>query len=452
MQITFYGAAGEVTGSSSLLHTAGYKILIDCGLFQGAEFVESKNHTPLSFNPRELTAVCVTHAHLDHVGRLPVLVKQGFAGPIYATPATAELLALILEDSLEVMEYNFRHFGHPLIYEAADIAAVQALCTPIPYNQPFTLSSSEQPVTITFHDAGHIFGSSFIEIVAEGKRVVFSGDVGNKNMPILRETEALPQKIDALVCESTYGNRQHEVAFDRQAMIEDAVVEALNRKGVLMIPAFSLERTQELLYDLNDLIDRKKKLPRVPIFLDSPLAIRAMSVYRKFPEYYDEAAKRYFDAGDDLFQFQGLIPCQSREESKKINAMPGPKIIIAGAGMMNGGRILHHALRYLSDARSTLLMVGYQAEGTLGRKILQGISPVTVLGESVAVRCQVKLLNGLSAHADTDKLTDWIGATKPKAVFLNHGERATSEALAGRLAQELGLSVQVVAEGLTVTV
>ncbi len=456
MQVTFLGAAGEVTGSCSLVEAAGQKILIDCGMFQGGDFNEAKNHDPLPFDPKELSAVLITHAHLDHIGRLPLLIKGGFTHHIYATAPTCELIELILTDAYQVMEYNFRKLGMPLLYNETDIAGVMERVKPITYHEPLSLAKigSAEEIIATWYDSGHIFGAGFIQLETEGKKVVFTGDVGNANMPILRETEPLPENLDLLVCESTYGNRSHEMPAVRQKLIETMVSEAIARGGVLMIPSFSLERTQELIYDLNDLVDRQHDLPRVPIFLDSPLAIGALRVYRRYPEYYDEKAKALYQAGDDLFQFPGLTMCETREESKKINNTPGPKIIIAGAGMMNGGRIVHHALRYLSDERNTLLIIGYQAEGTLGRQILDGESPVRVMKELVAVKCQVKAIGALSAHADQNKLTKWIADLKykPKQIMLNHGEAHTSASLAEKLRTEVGVEVSVASPLLTIEI
>lgn len=458
MQITFIGAAHEVTGSCSLVQTDNAKLLVDCGMFQGSDFNEGKNLDPLPFNPAELNAVFVTHAHLDHVGRLPLLVKGGFTGHFYATPPTMELAKLILEDALSIMTYDNKKFGRPILYSESDIAAVMSQFKTVEYGETVTIPPSNgekaYDALVTFHDAGHIFGSAFIEIAADGKKIVFSGDVGNEHVPILKDTEMLPDHIDAMVCESTYGDRKHESTEQRQEIIERMVAEAIGRGGVLLIPSFSLERTQELIYELNDLIDRKKKLPRVPIYLDSPLAIGALRVYRKYPEYYDEKALKLYNDGDDLFEFPGLTMCETREESKKINATPGSKIIIAGAGMMNGGRVVHHALRYLSDERNTLLIIGYQSKGTLGREILDGKSPVNVLGEMVQVRCQVKSIGALSAHGDQDKLLNWIGGGKmtPKKVYLNHGDPASSDVLAKRIIDELGVKATVVNAGLTVEV
>ena len=441
MQLAFYGAAGEVTGSCNMFTAGNKKFLVDCGMFQGSQFNEDKNKDPLGFNPAELSGVIVTHAHLDHVGRLPLLVKNGYEGKFFATPPTVELTELILDDALQIMLYNQRHFGAPVLYDSADIAKVMQQFKAVDYHQKF---SSASDAAFTFYDAGHIFGSAFVLVEAEGKRVVFSGDIGNINVPILRDTDTLPDGVDVLVCESTYGDRLHESTLQRQEILQNLISDAIGKGGTLMIPSFSLERTQELIYDLNDLADRQHKLPRAPIFLDSPLAIKATKVYLKYPQYYDAAATRLFKSGDELFQFPGLIMTATKEESKKINQMPGAKIIIAGAGMMNGGRIVHHAMRYLSDVRNTLLIIGYQSQNTLGRKILDGESPVEIMGEKIPVRCHVKAIGALSAHADQNKLLDWIGGgfSQPKQVLLNHGEPAAAEALAKRLSGDLGVKAE----------
>lgn len=461
-----------MTGSNSMIEVGGQKFLVDCGLHQGSPEIEKRNSEPLGYDHKAIAAVFVTHAHLDHVGRLPLLTKNGFAGKIYATKPTVELAQLILDDALNVMTYNNRKLKTPILYAESDIASVMSMFVGVEYGEEIVIpakagilksreldsrlrgNDTSGEVVVKFHDAGHIFGSAFIEIAGEGKRIVFSGDVGNVEVPILRDTEKLPGGLDALICESTYGNRLHESVHERQEVIENMIREGIERGGVVMIPSFSLERTQELLYELNDLIDRKKKLPRVPIFLDSPLAIDAIKVYEKYPEYYDAEAAKYFKAGDDLFNFPGLTLTHLREESMKINHTPGCKIIIAGAGMMNGGRIVFHALRYLSDPKNTLLIIGYQSAGTLGRKIVDGQRFVDILGERVEVRCKVKMVGALSAHGDQDKLLDWIGggATTPKKVYLNHGDPVASEALAKRITEDLGVKATVVNVGLEVRV
>jgi len=454
MHITFCGAAREVTGSCNLLQADGLNILVDCGMFQGGAEHEVKNFHPLSFNPTEINAVIVTHAHLDHVGRLPLLIKGGYTGYFYATPATIELAELILEDTLHIMTYNNEKLGTPILYSSQDIAGVMSQFKPLDYHELLVLPGKTGEVKIEFYDAGHIFGSVFVVIEAEGKRVVFSGDIGNVQVPILKETESLPSDVDILICESTYGDRLHESSEKRQEIIEKMVSKAVTEGGVLMIPSFSLERTQELIYDLNDLIDRKHHLERVPIFLDSPLAIGATKVYRKYVKYYDEEAKRLVDSGDELFEFPGLTMCDTKEESMRINQVPSPKIVIAGAGMMNGGRIVHHARRYLSDERSTLLIIGYQASGTLGRRILEGESPVNIFGEQVPVRCRIDAIGALSAHGDQKKLVEWIGSGKvpPKQVYLNHGEPLASEALVEKLNETYSLKVGIANFDLTIEV
>lgn len=448
MNISFYGSAREVTGSCSLLSEGKTKILVDCGAFQGGDFVEKRNSDPFLFNPKELTAVLVTHAHLDHIGRLPLLTKRGFTGYFYTTPPTMDLVRLILLDALEVMTYNSRKFGTPIFYSEVDINNVMAQFKTVEYYEEHTLKSAAgEEVVFKFHDAGHIFGSSFIEVNMAGKRIVFSGDLGNVVVPILKNTDKLPADVDAVICESTYGDRLHDVQTNRQDAIQQIISRAIQRGGTLMIPAFSLERTQELLYDLNDLIDRKGMLPKdIPIFLDSPLSINATDVFRRYPKYYDEEAIKFLRSGDDLFGFSSLRACYSQEESKKINSTPGPKIIIAGAGMMNGGRIIHHAIRYLSHKQNTLFFVGYQAPHTLGRRILEGESPVDIFGEKISVRCKIESVNILSAHGDQKKIMEWIesGGTRPKKVFLNHGEPHACEALRDKIAAELNIEATIV--------
>ena len=452
MQLSFFGAAREVTGSCNLVESGPYRVLIDCGMFQGGDFNAKKNFDTLPFDPKSLSAVVVTHAHLDHVGRLPLLIRGGYTGYFYATPATAELTKLILEDALSVMQYDNRKFGRKILFDASEIAGVVQSFKSLNYGEEYDLNVARggEKFLVKLHDAGHIFGSAFVEINTGGKKAVFSGDVGNIQAPIVRDTGFLPGNIDALVCESTYGNRLHESSDQRTRIVEKMIVDGLSEGGVLMIPSFALERTQELIYELNNLVDRQRKLPRVPIFLDSPLAIGASRVYRKYPEYYDQEASKLFKAGDDLFEFPGLTFCETRDDSKKINQAPAPKIIIAGAGMMNGGRILHHALRYLSDEKNTLLIIGYQSYGTLGREILDGAKTVSIMGEKVRVKCRVKAVGGLSALADQERILDWIGGghSLPKKIFLNHGEPEASGGLEKRLKEDFGAKVTVVDFGL----
>lgn len=410
-------------------------------MFQGNDLVEEQNAKPLTFNPAELTHVFVTHAHLDHAGRLPLLTKNGYQGFIYATAPTIDLIELILRDALNVMRHDHEAKGRVILYEEEDIAQVMSQCKKVEYGAPLTVAND---ATAVFHDAGHIFGSAFVELNVEGKKIIFTGDVGNRDVPILRDTESLPRGADLIVSESTYGDRLHDPGAGRGPMIKDALTPALARGGVVMIPSFSLERTQELIYELNHLVETDKSFPRVPIFVDSPLAIAAMQVYRNYPQYYDAPTHRAFADGDDVFMFPGLKLTATREESMKINSTPGPKVIIAGAGMMTGGRILHHAVRYLSDPRNTIIFIGYQSPGTLGRQILEGQSPVRVMNEEVPVKCHIKMIGALSAHADQKKLIEWLATAAPKQICLNHGDPQSALALQKLLADK-GLAVRVAA-------
>jgi metallo-beta-lactamase family protein len=431
MQLSFFGATREVTGSCFMLETKAGKLLVDCGMFQGSNFNEGKNHDAFQFDPKEIQAILVTHAHLDHIGRIPKLVRDGFNGKIFMTKATRDFAILIWEDALHVMKENNEKHKTPILYSEADISLAYSLCEGLDYHQTVEVLSGVKAI---WKDAGHIFGAGFIELEAEGKRICFSGDVGNEEVPILRDTEPMGD-ADILLLESTYGDRVHESVDVRRELILDLIKHSVENKGAIMIPAFSLERTQELLYELNILSEYEKSLPQMPIFLDSPLAIRASAVYERYPEYYDEEAKRLHDFGDDFLDFSGLRMTLTKEESKVINNTPGPKMIIAGSGMMNGGRIVHHAFRYLSDPASTLLIVGYQAEGTLGRRLYEGATKVKVFGEDVYVKCKVKAVGALSAHGDQPKLIKWVGTAKktPQKIFCVHGEPHAATELAHRL-------------------
>ena len=449
MRLVFCGASREVTGSCYLLEAAGKKILMDCGLFQGSRFAEEKNFDPFPFAPGEIDALLVTHAHLDHVGRIPKLIKEGFRGSVYLTKGTRELARLVLEDAYQVMEYEHRKFSAPLLYDEADVVAATERFVGVDYHEALEIGAVEA----VFKDAGHIFGASFIEVAAEGKRIGFSGDIGNVDVPILKDTERLGE-LDVLLCESTYGDRVHEGKETRRQIILDLLDEGYRRGGTIMVPAFSIERTQEFLYELHKLHEHESALPKFPIFLDSPLAIDATDVFKRFPEYYDREAAREISSGDDFLDFPQLRATYTREESKTINEAPNPKMVIAGAGMMNGGRILHHAIRYLPDPKSMLIIVGYQAEGTLGRRLYEGANFVQIFGERIPVRCAVKAIGALSAHGDQKKLLDWVGSgeTVPKKVYCVHGEPHAATELAHRLRDRYALEAVIPEYGDTVEV
>jgi metallo-beta-lactamase family protein len=441
MLITFLGATKEVTGSCYLTETGDAKYLVDCGMFQGSEFNEWKNFENFKFDVKKIDAVLVTHAHIDHIGRIPKLVKDGYGGKIYMTKGTKEICEFIWQDAFNVMEYNNKKFQAPILFYPADIETVLKQCVGVDYHEIVRLKGSDM---IVFKDAGHIFGSAFIELDAEGKKICFSGDIGNANVPILKETEELGD-ADVLLCESTYGDRIHETQEQRKDIVLNLIKDGCRRGGVVMIPAFSLERTQELLYELDEMSETDKTLPNVRIYLDSPLAIDIMHVYKQHPEYYDEAASRKYMKGNDFLDFPQLLVTRTKEESKIINNSKNPKIIIAGAGMMNGGRIIHHLFRYLSDPRSTLIIVGYQAEGTLGRKLFDRAEKVHIFGNEVQVKCDIKAVGALSAHADSKKLMAWIknARKKPAKIYCVHGEEVASSALARHIKQEIKIDAYV---------
>lgn len=449
MRLTFCGAAGEVTGSCHLLETGGKKYLIDCGMFQGGEFSEDRNWNAFPFRAEEIDSVIVTHAHLDHTGRLPKLVKEGFSGAIYANPATKDLTRLVLLDALEIMRYNQKKYGIPLLYDEEDVETTMKLFKSVDYVQKTKLDGD---CYFTFKDAGHILGSCFIRLEAEGKTIVFSGDVGNAHVPIVRETADLGE-LDYLVLESTYGHTVHEDPERRIFLLQDAIITAVKQKGVLMIPAFSLERTQEVLYEINNLLNNQL-IPQVPIFLDSPLAAEATDVYKKYTKYFDEAAKYLIGKGDDLFNFSGLKVTRTPEESKKINDIKAPKIIIAGSGMMNGGRILHHLARNLTDSKSMLLIIAYQARGTLGSRLLNGEKHVRIYNKDIEVRAEMRVIGAYSAHADQNKLVAWVKEAKrpPHKIFLTHGDQEPLGALQERFIEETGIETIAAEFGKTVEI
>ncbi len=440
MRISFHGATREVTGSCYLVETNTTRLLVDCGMFQGSAFSDAKNFRDFGFDPKTIDAVAVTHAHLDHCGRIPRLLKEGFRGKIYCTPPTAKLVTLVLDNAERIMEDDVRRELRPKLYEREDVENVTARLTPVEYSMRVRLDG----LAFRFRDAGHILGSAFVEIEETGgARICFSGDLGNMPDPILKPTAQLARQ-DALVIESTYGNRLHEHTDTRKDRLRSLLEQTLKQKGVLIIPSFAIERTQELLYELNEIIEHTHIAP-VDLYLDSPLAIRASDVFREFPAYYNCGALRHVSAGDDLFEFPGLHKTLTREESKTINDAPRPKVIIAGSGMMNGGRIRHHLVRYLGDPKSTVLIIGYQSYGTLGRKLYTGERRVDVLGERINVQARITSIGAYSAHADQRGLIRWIQSAEklPGHVYCTHGEEAASAALASRIKEELGIPADV---------
>lgn len=446
MNLTFYGGAGSVTGSNYMLESGGKKILIDCGMQQGSHFAEKKNFEPFQYDASEIDAVFVTHAHIDHTGLLPKLFKEGFKGNVYSTPATKDFAELMLFDSEHILDKEAEREGKPPIYSAKEIGELMNVWKGVEYHQPINVAG----FNIEFYDAGHILGSAIIHIEEEGKTIVFSGDLGNSPAPIIQPTEKIAS-ADYCLIESTYGDRFHENVGRRQEDLEDVIEDTVKAGGVLMIPAFALERTQELLFHMNELF-KKGKIPQVPVFIDSPLAIKLTAIYKKYESHFNKEVMKLERAGDDILNFPGLRMTLTTEQSKEINNFPAPKIIIAGSGMSNGGRILHHEQRYLGDPKNTILFVGYQTAGSLGRMIMQGAKRVRIFGEDITVRCNVREISAYSAHADQGQLLDWIKPMKSslKKVFVVQGEEGSSDVLAGKIKDNYAVSAVVPKAGETV--
>ncbi|MBI2038842.1 MAG: MBL fold metallo-hydrolase [Candidatus Niyogibacteria bacterium] len=427
--LSFFGAAQEVTGACYLLETPSAKILVDCGLFQCPGVCEEKNFEPFRFSPSEIDAVFVTHAHIDHTGRLPKLVKDGFRGVIYSTPATKELARLMLEDSLGLMEREKKHEARELLFAKEDLDRTFEFWKDLEYHEKLPIKDA----AVRLLDAGHILGSSMVRIETGGEVIVLTGDLGNPPTPLLRPTEAVTDAT-YLVIESTYGNKAHEDRENRRLKIERIIEDTVKKGGVLMIPAFSMERTQELLFEMDRLVE-EGRIPQIPVFVDSPLAIRATEVYRNYERYYNQEAHHILKSGDEVFKFPRLKFTPTAEESKAV---------IAGSGMSTGGRILHHEKRYLSDPNSALLLIGYQAAGSRGRQLQDGAKSVRIFGETVPVRARVETIQGYSAHPDRDGLVEFVqrSADTLKKVFAVQGEPASALFLVQRLRDYLGIDAR----------
>lgn len=435
MKLTFYGGAQSVTGSNYMLESGGVKILVDCGLKQGGNYAEKQNFEPFPYDPKEIKAVFITHAHLDHIGRIPKLYRDGFRGAIYSTRATKDFAELLLLDSERILAREAEREKASSICAVCDINGAMRLWQKRDYHEPIDLG----PIKAEFYDAGHILGSAFVKIQTEGKTIVFSGDLGNYPAPIIKSTEKI-NYADYCLIESTYGDRVHERTDQRKEMLEGIIESAVKSGGTLMIPAFAMERTQELLYHMHQLFE-EGKIPRAPVFVDSPLAIKLSAVYKKYEDDFNKETEAIARSGDDFLNFPGLRLTLTTEQSKEINGVPSPKIVIAGSGMSQGGRILHHEMRYLPDPKSTILFIGYQAVGSLGRQILDGAAEVKIFGEKIPVRCRVTNIPGYSAHADQPRLLEWLRPMKNslKKVFVVQGENGASEVLAQKITGELSL-------------
>jgi len=447
VRITFCGGPGTPTGSNFLLQVDNIKILIDCGLYQGERMAEAENYKNFSYNPKDIDYLFVTHGHLDHVGRIPKLVRDGFAGKIYSTPMTRDIAELIMFDSMGVLQKEALRDGLNNLYEEKDVLESMRLWSTKNYHQEILLEKNSKnknlEIKIRFLDSGHILGSAMIEFTIQNKKILFTGDLGNSPSPLLKDTEII-KNIDYLIMESVYGDRNHFDQNHRLDILKHTIKNSIAKKGVLMIPTFSIERTQEMLLAFNNMVENHE-IPVIPVYLDSPLGINITKVYKKYEKDFNENVEKIIKKGDDIFAFAGLQMTRTPEESKKINNSSNPKIIIAGSGMSNGGRIVHHEKRYLSDIKNTLLLIGYQAAGSLGRKLQDGLKKVFIHGQEIAVRAEIVQISGFSAHKDSDHLIDFVSSTITtlKKVFVVLGEPKSQNFLAQKLIDIYNLDVKV---------
>ncbi len=445
--ITFYGGAGTVTGSNFLLTLGDKNILIDCGLTQGEEYCDDCNYDAFDYDPSSIDVLVATHAHADHIGRIPKLVRDGFQGTIYSTKATYDLSEVMFADSVNILMREAKEKNREPLYEKTDVEKAFSLWKILEYH---TLQQLPRDITVSFKDAGHILGSAIAEFSYQGKKIVFTGDLGNSPSPLLRDTEEI-QNADYMVMESVYGNKNHEAEEDRSRLLKQALIDTHGRGGVLMIPSFSIERTQVLLYLINNLIE-DNEVPNIPVFLDSPLAIKVTDIYKKYTHLFNDAVQEEIRGGDDIFDFPQFTETERVTDSKAILGERDPKVIIAGSGMSTGGRILHHEKHYLGDKNNILLLVGYQAVGTLGRKIEDGAKEVEIFDERVPVRAEVRKIEGFSAHKDSEHLVDFVASTSEslKEVFVAMGEPKASLFLVQRLRDYLGVKARAPQQGDTV--
>jgi len=456
IRLRFLGAAGNVTGSRHLLEFDGTKVLIDCGLYQERQY-QNRNWEDFGFEPSSLSAVLLTHAHLDHCGLLPKLVKEGFRGPVYCTQATAELAQIVLLDAGKLQEEDaeFKRKRHrkagytpprPVepLYTMEEAKACFQQFRPLPFHEPIRLGPG---LEADFHEAGHILGASMIRIAVcrhgECRTLVYTGDLGRIGRPILRDPETF-DRADYLLVESTYGDREHQTPEDTKRQLEAAVNRTWQAGGNLVVPSFSIGRSQEVLYYMNQLL-LEDRIPHIMTFLDSPMAVRATRVFEKYSNLYDSEMSRLVLNHESPFSFRGLKLIESPRESKAINHIKGTVMIIAGSGMCTGGRIKHHLVNNISRPESTILFVGYQAQGTLGRKILDGEPEVRFLGQMLPVKAAVVRVHGFSAHADRREILEWLKKLQksPRKVFLIHGEKDSAENFKTYLTEKTGWDIHV---------
>ena len=443
MQLTFFGAAGEVTGSQHLLETSERRILFDCGLFQGHRAEARAKNEHFHCEPKRLDAVILSHAHIDHCGNLPGLFKAGFRGPVFCTPATADIAEIMLLDSAHIAAEDVKYLrgrlkpGHPPIeplYEERDVHEICKRMETIPYGEWHDLDKN---VRLRFHEAGHILGSAITELeiadAGETKRVIFTGDLGRRSLPLLGDPVLIDNGCDVLITESTYGNRVHLPAENLKTELVRILKEAVAVQGKVVIPAFSLGRTQVLVYFLNELFN-EGRLPHIPVFVDSPLSNKLTQVHRKHQDALDQDAQQQRDQDTDLFAFKGLTYIGSPQESRALNDRKGPFLVIASSGMCESGRVVHHLRHAVGSDRNTIVMIGYQAQYTLGRRIVERQPRIRIFDREIDLRAKVEVLNGLSAHADAEDFKWWFGHLAKHGgigqAFIVHGETESAKAVA----------------------
>jgi len=440
MKISFHGACREVTGSCILIETDKVKFLVDCGMFQGEDYATNRNFEPFDFDPESIDFLLLTHAHIDHCGRIPKLYKNGFRGEIYCTGATRDLTQLMLADSARIITTESQAARREPFYSEEDAAKVMTLFEELPYNEEIVINDG---IKVKLKNSGHVLGSCFFEVwikeeKEKEKKLVFSGDLGDSSARIIRDLDVC-NGADIVFTESTYAGVTHESRDEGLKKIREAIIDCVNSKGVLMIPIFALEKVQEILYELNNLAENKK-IPYVPIFLDSPLAIKSTAVYHDYQYLYDNESMKLIVSGDDLFNFPGLKFTATSQESKQINNIKAPKVVLAGSGMCTGGRIIYHLKFNLSDSKSQVFLVSYQVPGSLGRKLLRGDKTVNIENTVVPVKAKISVINSYSAHADHNAILSWlkkIKEPKPKHIFVIHGEEEANNIMAKEISKKI---------------
>ena len=463
MRVEFIGAVGgDVTGSRHLVHTERARILLDCGLFQGRRAETVERNRDLGFRARDIDVMVLSHAHIDHSGALPRLYRQGFRGPIYCTPATRDLCAAMLEDSAEIQAQDAAYINRKIeqnganmkpvepLYALKDVVGTLELMVGLPYHRSQSIADG---VMLTFFDAGHVLGSAMValdvDVVGDRRRLVFSGDLGRRHMPILRDPE-IPAGASCLLMESTYGDRTHDPIERMEDELLGVIERTVNRGGKVIVPSFALERAQEIIYSLKQL-ERRGRLPKVPVYVDSPLTVKLTDVFRVHPECFDENTRAMLTSGDSPFDFDGLRYVSSVEDSKAIDRSQDPAIVIAASGMCEFGRVVHHLVATLENRKNTVVIVGFQAQHTLGRRLVEQRSRVSIFGVERERHAEVAVLNGFSAHAGQDDLVEYAEAVREagplRQVALVHGEDRARLSLRALLEERGFPSVQIPERG-----